>query len=112
MCQWGSDVLVRVLVPADLSASGEAYWKLMGIDACLAPLVIALQEGGINMRSSCCGHGKGPAEIVLADGRILRIETPVDPYPATQALGMSFEYGTGGTRTVVRPGPLKDGETA
>ena len=64
---------VRVWVPADLSHTGEARWKLAKIDSCIAPLVKALQEGGINMRGSCCGHGKGSGEITLQDGRVLRI---------------------------------------
>jgi hypothetical protein len=43
------------------------------IDACIAPIVKALQGGGIDMEWSCCGHGKKPGEIKLTDGRILKI---------------------------------------
>ena len=71
MCEWGTDKTVRVKIPADLSHTGEAYWKDVGIDACISDIVEALQVGGIDMRSSCCGHGKRPAEITLQDGRRL-----------------------------------------
>lgn len=47
----------------------------MMIDKCIADLVEALQTAGINMRGSCCGHGKGPGYISLEDGRMLSIES-------------------------------------
>lgn len=73
MCEYGDTVDVRVRVPADLCCIGMACWKKKPIDRCIAAIVQALQIGGIYMRSSCCGHGKGPGEIVLQDGRILSI---------------------------------------
>lgn len=73
MCQHGDDVIVRVKIDASLSHSGTAYWAEKGIDRCIAPLVRALQEGGIDMLGSCCGHGKGDGSIILADGRVLSI---------------------------------------
>jgi hypothetical protein len=73
MCEHGTNTLVRVRIPADLSCSGRAKWKRMRIDACIAPLVRALQEGGVNMRGSCCGHGEGPGSIDLEDGRTVVI---------------------------------------
>ena len=45
----------------------------MKIDSCIAPIVAALQMAGINMRGSCCGHGKQPGENMLEDGRTLEI---------------------------------------
>ena len=39
------------------------------VDACLAPVVQALNDVGIATVASCCGHGKFPGSIVLADGR-------------------------------------------
>lgn len=42
-------------------------------DPCIAPLVAALNEGGVPTIASCCGHGKWPGAIVLADGRELHI---------------------------------------
>jgi hypothetical protein len=73
MCQQGSFKLVRVKIPADLSCSGRAKWKKAQIDSCIAPIVGALQKGGIDMRGSCCGHGRGDGDIQLQDGRTLII---------------------------------------
>jgi len=64
---------VAVKIPADLSCAGEEHWKAAKIDSCIADLVRALQEGGIDMRGSCCGHGKTLGSIDLADGRALLI---------------------------------------
>lgn len=79
MCQDRESVRVRVRIPADLSCSGRARWKRMGIDACIAPIVKALQGGGIDMRASCCGHGVAAGRIDLADGRTLWIEREKQP---------------------------------
>ena len=65
MCSWGDTLPVLVKIPADLSATSEEYWKVKQIDSCIAPIVRGLQEAGIDMRSSCCGHGKARAEIIL-----------------------------------------------
>lgn len=73
MCKHGTDVLVRVKVAAHLSSTGEEKWREFGIDACIAPIVKALQDGGIDMLASCCGHGKADGRIDLADGRVLTI---------------------------------------
>lgn len=74
MCEWGNTVPVRVWIPPDLDCAGRGKWKDAQIDSCIAPIVQALQESGINMRGSCCGHGRGPGEIELADGRMLVIQ--------------------------------------
>jgi len=71
MCGHESNALVNVLIPGDLSYTGLDRWKLVAVDACIAPIVAALQAGGINMRGSCCGHGERSGEILLADGRVL-----------------------------------------
>lgn len=68
MCRWGDNEVVRVKIAADLSHTERARWADKAIDCCIAPLVRALQRGGVDMRSSCCGHGRGPGEILLADG--------------------------------------------
>ncbi|MCK5127916.1 MAG: hypothetical protein KAR42_16785 [candidate division Zixibacteria bacterium] len=65
------DVFLKI--PSDLSCSGKEKWKNIKIDKCIAPIVEALQKGGIDMRGSCCGHGKGPGEINLQDGRTIKI---------------------------------------
>ena len=74
MCEWGIYTEVSVKIPADLSYNGREYWTTKKIDKCIAPIVKALQEGGIDMRGSCCGHGKGDGEILLQDGRVLIIK--------------------------------------
>lgn len=74
MCDDRYSTRVRVHIPADLSATGKAHWKRIGIDRCIAPIVAALQAAGIDMRASCCGHGAVLGRIDLADGRTLRIE--------------------------------------
>ncbi len=43
-------------------------------DPCLAPLIVALNSSGIKTVASCCGHGKIPGNIALADGRELIIK--------------------------------------
>ena len=73
MCKWGTQKLVNVKIPTDLACSGKSYWKKMKVDKCIASIVKALQEGGVDMRGSCCGHGKGDGEIELQDGRKLII---------------------------------------
>jgi len=44
-------------------------------DPCLVPLVRALYEGGFPTVSSCCGHGKQPPAIALANGRWVLVLT-------------------------------------
>lgn len=73
MCEWGSTVPVEVTVPADLSHTGHDRRCVVQVDACIAPIVRALNAGGIQTRSSCCGHGRGPSSILLADGRELTV---------------------------------------
>ena len=74
MCEWGKWKLVKVWIPADLDCAGKGKWKFVKIDACIVAIVKALQQGGINMRSSCCGHGKRRGRIDLQDGRVLWIQ--------------------------------------
>ena len=74
MCKQGNNILVKVKIPVDLSHTGKIHWKRMGIDKCIAPIVRALQEGGIDMRGSCCGHNERNGYITLQDGRVLIIK--------------------------------------
>lgn len=74
MCEWGTHTPVRVKIPADLACEGRVKWKLVMIDSCIADIVKALQDGGIDMRASCCGHGKRNGHILLQDGREITIE--------------------------------------
>jgi len=73
MCKWGTWKKVRVKIPADLSSTGKEKWKICKIDSCIADIVEALQSAGIDMRVSCCGHGKDLGDIHLQDGRVLVI---------------------------------------
>ncbi len=74
MCERGRDsILVRVKISADMSRTGKTRWAWKQIDECIAPIVKALQEGGIDMRGCCCGHGDAPGSILLQDKRTLRI---------------------------------------
>src|SRR5690606_23680361 len=66
------------------------------------------QEGGIDMMASCCGHGKGPGRIDLADGRVLEIHATEQEYervrqaPAQQPAPAPAEGQ--------QPEPASDGE--
>ena len=71
MCEWGTHTDVRVWIPADLSATRKARWRVKPIDSCIADIVSALQNDGIDMRGSCCGHGQDFGNIILQDGRTL-----------------------------------------
>ena len=73
MCEHGDTVDLRLLVPAHLAHEGIDTWKMKSIDRCIAPIVEALNAGGVHTVASCCGHGTIPGSIVLADGRDLRI---------------------------------------
>lgn len=41
----------------------------VAVDSCIAGIVEALNESGMRTVASCCGHGKRPGRISLADGR-------------------------------------------
>ena len=73
MCKWGTSEVVEVTIAADLSHSGKEYIRKFKIDKCIAPIVRALEQGGIKMRASCCGHGTRDGYINLQDGRTLII---------------------------------------
>lgn len=64
---------VHVRVAADLDCSGEEQWKDVPIDSCIAQIVKVLQDGGIDMRGSCCGHDRNEGHIHLQDGRALLV---------------------------------------
>lgn len=83
MCDHGDTVPVRVKIIGRLSHSGRDEWKAKPIDRCLSDLVEALQAGGIDMLGSCCGHGRGQAQIALVDGRQLLVsrDGPVELAP-------------------------------
>lgn len=57
----------------------------MQIDSCIADLVRALDQAGIDMRGCCCGHGEHEGNIALQDGRVLLVlqGEPADRYLAS-----------------------------
>lgn len=75
MCKWGTDEMLEVTIPAELSYTGVERKKMVGIDACIAPIIKALNEASIRTNYSCCGHGKKDGVIVLHDGRVLMINS-------------------------------------
>ncbi len=78
MCTVTKPIKVKIL--SDLSCTGKEKWKNAQIDECIAPLIEALQIAGIDMRGSCCGHGKMDGDIHLQDGRVLVIKNNADEY--------------------------------
>ncbi|HEY0169894.1 MAG TPA: hypothetical protein VGB98_02490 [Pyrinomonadaceae bacterium] len=62
MCLWGTSETFTIL-----NAAGET--RLIDVDSCIAPIVRALNGVGVVTVASCCGHGKQPGNIALADGR-------------------------------------------
>lgn len=71
MCERG-DTVTMVLPARPLS---DPFGKHLSysIDRCIAPLVAALNRGGITTVACCCGHGKAVGSIVLGHGRALII---------------------------------------
>ena len=45
------------------------------IDACIAPLVRALNASGLTTVASCCGHGHRPGSIAITGGLELVLAT-------------------------------------
>lgn len=74
MCKWGISKEIMVHVSADLSCTGKDEYKLRKIDICITSIVKALDDSGIFMRGSCCGHGKADGKIDLQDGRTLIVK--------------------------------------
>jgi len=74
MCEKGKEIKVTLAQPDYRGCS------VASVDECIAPLVAALNDGGIETEAaSCCGHGKTRGSIVLKDGRELVIRE--FPYP-------------------------------
>lgn len=74
MCEWGTHIEVENLLAGGVEGF-PLHRRMWKIDACIAPIVEALNKGGIDTIQSCCGHGKGDGRIDLADGRLLMITT-------------------------------------
>lgn len=75
MCDHPNREAAMVVVRRN-TAGTPAVW----CDPCLEPLVRALNDGGLRTVASCCGHGRLPATVALADGRYVTV-TGYDPAP-------------------------------
>lgn len=61
MCKWGDTV------DLELPCGGSLVMKRIAIDRCISSIVCALNDAGMRTVSSCCGHGRIPASIILED---------------------------------------------
>ena len=84
MCEHGDTVPMEITIPANLSRTGFARLKTIGVDRCLAPIIRSLNDAGVLTDACCCGHGKRPGNIALADGRMLDIYPDWDSWRAAQ----------------------------
>lgn len=78
MCKWGTTTDVHLPV-AGWNGTGKPRRSgsfTIPIDSCIAPIVKALNDGGVMTRNSCCGHGRGAGKIDLVDGRTLMVVEP------------------------------------
>jgi hypothetical protein len=73
MCEWGTNIKLRVPISAKLNHTEKMRRAIKDIDACIAPIVNALNKAGILTASCCCGHGKEYGHIWLHDNRVLII---------------------------------------
>jgi hypothetical protein len=73
MCKWGTDKKVKLFKKKEYS--GKRY---IMVDECIADIIQALNNYGIETVCSCCGHFKGDGRIDLVDGRILIIKLQVE----------------------------------
>jgi len=74
MCKWGTHELMKIKIPANLSSTGKDKIKTVGIDKCIAHIIKALQDAGIETTGCCCGHGESDGYIGLNEGLILTIK--------------------------------------
>jgi hypothetical protein len=75
MCEWGTSVQMPI------------NGRVVNIDSCIAHIVAALNAGGVLTKACCCGHGKRPGSIILADGRELMI---APDYETGRAIDKAF----------------------
>lgn len=107
MCKWGDSVVLDVEVPASLSCTGEARRKAVGVDKCIADMVRALNDGGVKTVASCCGHGKIPGTIILADDQHLLLLDRTTAHEVIAAYGVTIHGGS-----VARDGDAGDDDAA
>lgn len=71
MCKHQGDFSHQV--PVNLAHPREDGVVSAGVDKCIAPLVQALNDAGVQTLSACCGHDHRPGYIGLEEGRVLTI---------------------------------------
>lgn len=62
MCKQGETISFTIL-------NAKLEPRLIDVDKCISEIVRAFNAMGIITVASCCGHGKRPGNIALADGR-------------------------------------------
>jgi len=67
MCKWGTHEEVIVPIPPDLSCDGEFRMAMKKIDACIAPIVKALNQGGVYTRRILVIKSKEDADKWLSE---------------------------------------------
>lgn len=78
MCQWGTDAIVTLAHPMEVSGRTE-----ITVDACLAPLVQALNDAGVHTLGCCCGHGHAAGSILYEqNGTVHEISVSQTEQPA------------------------------
>ncbi len=93
------DIVGDVTHPEVRTGSG----RLASIDPCVAAIVIALNKGGVKTVACCCGHGRSPGNIMLADGRELII---AENYEQGRAVESAFHDNHG--NPIPPPGGCRD----
>ncbi len=83
MCDYSPNREAAMIVTHRKPDGTPSVW----CDPCLAPLVRALNDGGLPTVASCCGHGRRPGKIALADGRELFL---LPDFAAARALDDHF----------------------
>ncbi len=81
MCEHGDTVLMSVpiqdfiLYQEDKVFQVSTYhWKVKPVDRCLAGLIRRLNGARLLTAGCCCGHGKGPADILFHNGHELTVD--------------------------------------
>ena len=68
MCKWGTDKLIHVIRRNNPDVPDG--WHPVYVDACIADYVQEMNDRGIITVGCCCGHGKGPAWVQVAQESI------------------------------------------
>jgi len=67
MCKRGN------MVEMELPIAGDFRQGIAKVDKCIAPIIKALNAGGVLTKGCCCGHGEIMGYIRLANGKYLGV---------------------------------------